>query len=384
MKRYFFLAFIYILPLIASAQEPVLGADKINQLIQIIGKERVALVVNQTSVLTNGTHLLDTLLTHDVKVTKIFAPEHGFRGNADAGEVIKDGKDLRTGIPVVSLYGKNHKPSSQQLEDVDVLIFDIQDVGARFYTYISTMHYAMEACAENNVKCLILDRPNPNDHINGPVLNIKYQSFVGMHPIPVLHGLTVGELAMMINGEGWLKDAIKCELSVLPVENWKHGQTYSLPIKPSPNLPNDHAIALYPSLCFFEATKISVGRGTDSPFEIIGAPESRYGTFKFTPRATEGAKYPMHKNATCYGEDLRKQPTDGNLDLQYLLRMYKKSGKGAAFFSSPKFMDLLAGSAQLRKQIINGDSEKTIVESWQKELNNYKLIRQKYLLYPDY
>ncbi|NDV70192.1 exo-beta-N-acetylmuramidase NamZ domain-containing protein [Dysgonomonas sp. 25] len=383
MKRYI-LILLYLLPLVVSAQQVQLGADRVDQIRAIVRDQRVGLIVNQTSVLTNGTHLLDTLLSSDIKVVKIFAPEHGFRGNADAGETIKDGKDAQTSLPVISLYGKNYKPTPEQLEDIDFLIFDIQDVGTRFYTYISTMHYAMEACAENGKKMLVLDRPNPNDCINGPVLDTKYKSFVGVHPIPVLHGLTVAELAKMIEGESWLKDNLQCEIYVLPMLGWRHGQPYSLPVKPSPNLPNDHAIALYPSLCFFEATKISVGRGTDFPFEVIGAPGSKYGKFTFTPKPTEGAKSPMHKGLTCYGEDLREWETDGDLDLQFLLRMYKKSGKGAAFFSSPKFMDLLAGSDKLRKQIIAGKPEKEIVDSWQADLSAYKEIRKKYLLYPDY
>lgn len=383
MKNLILLLFV-LLPFHSFGQQQiVLGADCIDQIESFVKEKKVALIVNQTSILSNGVHLLDTLLANKINIVKIFAPEHGFRGDADAGEKITDGKDTKTGIPVVSLYGKNYKPSVDQLSDVDIVIFDIQDVGARFYTYVSTMHYAMEACAENGKICLILDRPNPNDQIDGPVLDMQYKSFVGMHPIPLLHGLTTGELAMMVNGEGWLKNGIKCTLYVLPMENWKHGQPYSLPVKPSPNLPNDHSIALYPSLCFFEATKISVGRGTDFPFEVVGAPERKYGKFTFTPHSVGGAKFPMHKDRICYGEDLRDAKTDGSLDLQYLIRFYKKSKIGAAFFSSPKFMDLLSGTNKLRQQIIRNETEDKIRESWQKDLDSYKIIRKKYLLYPD-
>ncbi|MCL1942380.1 MAG: DUF1343 domain-containing protein [Candidatus Azobacteroides sp.] len=348
--------------------------------------KKVGLVVNQTSVVgQNRTLLPDTLLSLAVDVRKIFAPEHGFRGDADAGETIVGGKDEKTGLPVVSLYGRNKKPSSEQLSDLDILVFDIQDVGVRFFTYISTMHYVMEACAENNKKLLILDRPNPNDYVDGPMLENMQKSFVGMHPIPVLHGLTVGELARMINGEKWLSSRSECPLKVIPAEYWKHGQSYSLPVKPSPNLPNDRAVALYPSLCFFEATRISVGRGTYFPFQVIGAPDKEYGSFSFTPESLPGFdKNPMHKNTVCYGMDLRNVNSKGGLTLYYLIDFYKKSKQGAAFFSSPSFMDKLAGTASLRKQIIAGKSEQEIRAGWKKALDEYKTLRKKYLLYPDY
>lgn len=384
MKKYLFIiTFIFSIILPSSAQELQLGADKIDQLADILQNKKVALVINQTSVLSNKTNLLDTLIARNIEIKQIFAPEHGFRGNADAGEAIKDGKDTKTGIPVVSLYGKNYKPQSNQLKDIDVIIFDIQDVGARFYTYISTMHYVMEACAENDKECIILDRPNPNDNIAGPILNPKYKSFVGMHPIPVLHGLTVGELASMINGEGWLADKNRCNLTVVTMDGWVHGQPYSLPIKPSPSLPDDESIRLYPSLCFFEATAISVGRGTDFPFQVAGAPAKRYGTFTFTPEPKEGVKNPMHNGKKCYGVDLRGKELNSPLDLDFLISFYKKSGKGAAFFTSPKFMDLLAGTNKLRLQIIRGESAQNITDSWAADLNKYKVLREKYLLYPE-
>lgn len=376
-----FISIFTIIPQIYS-QNLQLGADRINLIIAETKDKKIALVANQTSVLKNGTHLLDTLLAHNIRITKVFAPEHGFRGEADAGEKIVDGKDSKTGIQVVSLYGKNHKPSAEQLKDTDIVIFDIQDVGTRFYTYISTMHYVIEACAENNAECIILDRPNPNDYVDGPILDTKYKSFVGMHPIPVLHGLTIGELANMINNEGWLDKGIKCRLKVIPMTGWKHGQPYSLPVRPSPNLPNDKAIKLYPSLCFFEATQVSVGRGTEFPFQVIGAPNPKYGNFKFTPRSVPGAKNPLLKDRLCYGTDLRKYEFEGGLSLSFLIDFYNKSELGASFFSSPKFMDLLSGSNLLRQQITKGMTEDKIRETWQNDLKNYKELRTKYLLYP--
>lgn len=387
MKKHRLLLFIFLIcssNVIIFAQNPTLGADRLDKILPFIKGKKVALVVNQTSVLSDGTHILDTLLSHNVHIFKIFAPEHGFRGDADAGEKIVDGKDSKTGVPLVSLYGKNYKPSATQLSDIDIVIFDIQDVGARFYTYISTMHYILEACAENGKQCIILDRPNPNDHIDGPVLDLKYKSFVGMHPIPVLHGLTIGELAKMINGEGWLKDNIKCDLTVIPMTGWKHGQPYSLPVKPSPNLPNDQSIYLYPSLCFFEATNVSLGRGTDFPFQVIGAPDKKYGTFSFTPRSNQGNKNPLNLNKACYGTDLRNERSlSRGVDLSYLVDFYKKSRLGAGFFTNPKFMDLLAGTNTLRLQIQKGDSKETIYKSWENDLDTYKTMRKTYLLYPE-
>lgn len=367
-----------------SANKIKVGADQFDKLLPLLKNKSVALVVNHTSCLTDGTHLLDALLSNNVKVAKIFAPEHGFRGDADAGEQVADGKDIKSGLPLVSLYGKNKKPSAEMLRGVDVVIFDIQDVGARFYTYISTMHYVMEGCAENNKELIVLDRPNPHDYVDGPILETPYKSFVGMHPIPVLHGLTVGELAQMINGEGWLAGKVKCNLKIITLEGWKHGDPYSLPIKPSPNLPNDQSIKLYASLCFFEATKVSVGRGTYDPFQVIGYPSSKFGKFTFTPVSLPGfEKNPLQKDKLCYGYDLRKIEFDKGLTLSYLIDFYKKSGQGAAFFSSPKFMNALSGTNKLQRQIVAGQSEEAIRKTWQKGLNEYKLMRKKYLLYND-
>lgn len=358
------------------------GAQCMNEYLPLLQGKRVALVVNQTSVI-GQTHLLDALMRADVHVKKVFAPEHGFRGEADAGEHIKDGKDNRTGIPIISLYGKNRKPTSEQIKDVDVIIFDIQDVGARFYTYISTMHYVMEACAQHGKELIILDRPNPCDYIDGPVMQKQFSSFIGLDPIPLLHGCTIGELAQMINGEGWLASAPNhCQLTVIKVKNWKHGQPYSLPVKPSPNLPNDRSIALYPSLCLFEATRISVGRGTHFPFQVLGAPDKKYGSFTFTPQSLAGFdKSPMYKGRQCYGLDLQSVPVNEGFTLKYFLEFYKKSGEAASFFSRPRWFDQLMGNSQVREDILKGKSEQEIKKSWQKELAAYKKIREKYIMY---
>ncbi|GAB4342947.1 MAG: DUF1343 domain-containing protein [Flammeovirgaceae bacterium] len=357
------------------------GAERIELYLDLLKNKRVALVVNQTSIVGN-THLVDTLLSLGVKIQKIFAPEHGFRGLADAGEKIDNAIDAKTKIPLVSLYGKNKKPTQEQLTDVDVLVFDIQDVGARFYTYISTMHYVMEACAENQKICLILDRPNPNGHyVDGMILELKHQSFVGMHPIPVVHGLTVGELAKMIVGEKWINQDI--DLKVVSCENYTHSMPYSLPVRPSPNLPNDRAIALYPSLCFFEGTVVSVGRGTDSPFQVIGAPEYTDFSFSFTPQPSLGAKNPLYNGIKCFGKDLRENVFYENpFFLTELIIFYQKFPKKEIFFND--FFTKLAGTETLRKQIENGMSEKEIRQSWQEGLQKYKLMRKKYLLYPDF
>ncbi|WP_085536824.1 exo-beta-N-acetylmuramidase NamZ family protein [Massilibacteroides vaginae] len=372
----------------SQTENLVLGAQRTDVILRNIADKRVALVVNQTSILENQEkHLLDVLLAQGVNIRKVFAPEHGFRGTADAGETIKDSKDQKTGLPIISLYGKNKKPTADQLADVDVLIFDIQDIGARFYTFISTMHYVMEACAENDKELLVLDRPNPNDFVDGPVLKPGFESFVGMHPIPVLHGLTVGELAWMINGEGWLKsDPDSCKLKVIKMENWRHGDPYWLPVKPSPNLPNDQSVRLYASLCFFEATNVSVGRGTYFPFQVLGVPDPKYGEFTFTPISTPGFDLnPLHKNKTCYGVDLRELPFEGGFTLRFFFDFYKKAGKDQAlFFTRANWFDLLSGSKELRTQIIKGLGEEEIKASWQNDLEAYKKLRKKYLLYEDY
>jgi len=359
------------------------AADQSDVYLPLLRNKKIGLVVNQTSVLTNSNniHLVDYLMMEGIEVVKVFVPEHGFRGNADAGEVVNNEIDKSTGLPLVSLYGNQKKPSPQSLADIDLLIYDLQDVGVRFYTYISTLHYVMEGCAEAKKPLLILDRPNPNgNYIQGPVLKKGFESFVGMHPIPVVHGLTVGELAQMINGEGWLKDGVKCEINVVPVKNWNHEKSYGLPIKPSPNLPNDLSIKLYPSLCFFEGTDVSVGRGTYYPFQVYGFPDTKYGDFTFTPVSIEGmSKTPPHQNKLCYGKDLRNESLDHEFTLKYLMHAYNVSGKKEKFFNN--FFDKLAGTDQLRKDILAGKSEEEIKTSWEKDLAAYRSIREKYVLY---
>ncbi len=380
---------LVIAPQVVTAQRGlVLGAERMDTVVGLLKDKRVGLVVNQTSILEKEQkHLLDALVEQGMDVRRVFAPEHGFRGTADAGEEVKDSRDLKTGIPIVSIYGKNKKPTAEQLDGLDVVVFDIQDVGARFYTYISTMHYVMEACAENGVEFVVLDRPNPNDFVDGPVREEGLESFVGVDPIPLLHGLTVGELARMINGEGWLKSSPdSCSLSVVEMENWRHGDPYWLPVKPSPNLPNDQAVRLYPSLCFFEATDISVGRGTYFPFQVIGFPDRKYGSFAFTPVSLPGFDTnPRQKDRECYGVDLRECPFEGGLTLRFFLDFYDKAGDDKAFFfSRPHWFDLLAGTKKLRFQIVRGLTEDEIRATWKPAIDEYKQLRQKYLLYPDY
>jgi uncharacterized protein YbbC (DUF1343 family) len=364
-----------------QVQPVVLGIQQLDHVMPALRDKRVALVVNHTAVL-GKVHLVDMLLSMQVNVQKIFAPEHGFRGDAPDGERIKDGVDPKTNVRVVSLYGNNYKPTPEQLADVDVLIFDIQDVGARFYTYISTMHYVMEACAENNKKLIILDRPNPNaGYVDGPVLDLQFKSFVGMHRIPIVHGLTVGELATMINGEGWLAGGRTCDLEIVKLKFWTHADSYSLPVRPSPNLPNDQAIRLYPSLCLFEGTVISVGRGTEIPFTIIGNPELKQFEFQFKPVSIPGmSTKPPHENTVCYGLDLRQVPVGAKLDLKYLLQMYEAYPYKEKFFNAS--FNRLAGNSALQQQIKEGLSEEAIRKSWQQDLEAYKAIREKYLLYP--
>lgn len=382
--------FICWLAVLQATAQVKNGADRLEELFPLLENKRISLVVNQTSLVQN-VHLLDTLYNKGVHITQVFAPEHGFRGDADAGEFIKNGKDYRTQVPIISLYGKNKKPQPAQLQQTDIVIFDIQDVGARFYTYISTMFYVMQACAENNKELIILDRPNPCDYVDGPVLDMKYKSFVGMLPIPVLHGCTIGELAQMINGEGWLGNNLQCPLKVITIEDWKHGQPYSLPVKPSPNLPNDQAIALYPSLCPFEGTSVSVGRGTDFPFQIIGSPTTKNLKFHFMPHSMKGSdKHPLHQDTYCYGLNLSSEKNiPKGFSLQYVIQFYnyfqnltKHAEKD--FFTRPHWFDLLMGTNQVRLDILKDKSEEQIRSAWQKKLNQYKEIRKKYLLYEDY
>ena len=354
------------------------GAEQLDLYLPILKNKNIALVVNHTS-LINSTHLADTLLKLNIVIKKIFSPEHGFRGEADAGETVKNSIDIKTNLPLISLYGKNKKPSQEQLNDIDIIIFDMQDVGARFYTYSSTMHYVMETCAEQKKKVIILDRPNPNgEYIDGPVLDLKYKSFVGLNPIPIIHGLTLGEMALMINGEGWLKDNVKCDLEIIKIKNYKHHQKYILPVRPSPNLPNQQSIKLYPSLCLFEGTVISVGRGTDFHFQVLGGVDSTYGNFTFTPQSNAGNKAPLNKNTKCFGLDFRNE-VNTIFTLKFLIEFYQKCIDKPKFFN--KYFDTLAGTDSLRKQIIEGLTEQQIKTTWQANLEKYKILRKKYLLY---
>ncbi|MFK7115060.1 exo-beta-N-acetylmuramidase NamZ family protein [Flavobacterium oreochromis] len=359
------------------------GADNSSLYLPILKNKKVGIVTNQTGILHDRTHLVDFLIEKKINLQKIYAPEHGFRGTADAGEVIKDGKDIKTDLPIISLYGNNKKPKPEQLTGIEVMIFDLQDVGARFYTYISSLHYVMEACAENNIPLLVLDRPNPNGNIiDGPILENEFKSFVGMHPIPVLHGMTIGEYAKMINGEKWLKNGIECSLKVIPCKNYKREMVYDLPIKPSPNLPNAQAINLYASLCFFEGTNVSVGRGTDKQFQIYGSPYLTGNNFKFIPIPNLGAKDPVWNGKTCYGEDLSEIEKVKQLELKWLIKAYKENSTTMnPFFND--FFSKLAGTKKLQEQIEKGVSEIEIRKSWKKGLTHFKSIRAKYLT-PEY
>ena len=358
------------------------GAANYDAYIPALKGKRVGLVVNQTSEI-NGQHLVDLLLDRGVKVSKIFAPEHGFRGDHDAGAHVKSTVDAKTGIDVVSIYGSNKKPTPEVLADLDVIIFDIQDVGVRFYTYISSMHYIMEAAAENDKSFIVLDRPNPNiAYVDGPILDPQFRSFVGMHEIPVLHGMTVAELAQMIKGEGWINNADKLNLTVVPVANYERTMSYELPVKPSPNLPNAQSIQLYPSLCFFEATSITIGRGTDFPFQVVGYSPIKLGEFSFTPRAIEGASMnPKFKEIEVFGQDLRDADIHG-LDLSLFISAYQKlTANNQEFFERAGFMDKLAGTDKLRLAIEAGQTEQQIKQSWQADLSTFKRKRAPYLLY---
>lgn len=364
----------------SSISEIKTGADNYSVYLPILENRKVGIVTNQTGILSNKTHLVDFLLDNKISIQKIFAPEHGFRGTADAGEHIVDGKDSKTGLPIISLYGDNKKPKPEQLKGIDVMIFDLQDVGARFYTYISSLHYIMEACAENNIELLVLDRPNPNGKIiDGPILEKEYTSFVGMHPIPLLHGMTIGEYAQMINGEKWLKNEVQCNLKVIPCLNYKREMEYNLPVKPSPNLPNEQSINLYASLCLFEGTNVSVGRGTEMQFQIYGSPYLPKSDFSFTPKPNFGAKDPVYNGKLCYGENLTTIPKVSKLELKWLIKAYNETADKTKFFNA--FFSKLAGTKKLQQQIETGVSETEIRKSWEKGLIDFKTMRKKYLIY---
>jgi len=360
----------------------IVGAERLDEYLPSIWGEKVALVANQSS-LVGKEHLIDVLLAKKINVVKVFAPEHGFRGNADRGAKVDNEVDKKTGVSIVSLFGKNNKPSSEALADIDVVIFDIQDAGARFFTYISTLHKIMEACAENNKRLIVLDRPNPlGDYVDGPVRKKGFESFVGMHQIPIVHGLTVGELALMINGEGWLPNAAQCSLTVVEIENYTHDKVYELPVKPSPNLPNYLSLRLYPSLCLFEATEISIGRGTQFPFQVVGYPDKKFGVFTFTPQDIEGMQTdPEQEGKLCYGIDLRGESKDVKFTLKYIIEFYQKSDFKETFFKREKWFNLLVGNDKVLQQIKQGLSEEAIRKTWQADLDAYKEIRKHYLLY---
>ena len=367
-----------------SPKVPVLGIERLHLFLDSLNDKCIAVVSNQTSVI-GKTHLVDTLLGMDLYVVKVFAPEHGFRGEADAGEKVHSTVDEKTGLPLISLYGNNKKPTKEQLEDVDIVIYDIQDVGVRFYTYISTLHYVMEACAEQNKQLIVLDRPNPNGHyIDGPIREPQHKSFVGMHPVPIVYGMTIGEYAMMINGEGWLKDTLACNLWVIPCKNYTHKTNYLLPVAPSPNLRSEMAINLYPSLCLFEATTVSVGRGTERPFEIYGHPRFPRTDFEFVPVSSPGAKSPLYEMKKCNGFDLsaHHQKRKYEINLTYLIKAKQLLGDSISFINQTGFFDRLAGTSSLREQLMKGYSAKEIRETWKPGLDQFKQIRNKYLLYP--
>ena len=374
---------------LTSYSQIITGAEQLERYFPLIRDKKVAVCFNQTSVI-GKTHLVDTLVNVQINVVNIFAPEHGFRGEAEAGAQIQSSVDAKTGISVVSLYGKNKKPTLEQLKDVDIIVFDIQDVGCRFFTYISTLHYLMEAAAAAKIPMLLLDRPNPNGYfVDGPVLEDKFRSFVGMHPVPVVHGMTIGEYAKMLNGEKWLENELVCDLQIIECKNYTHSCRYSLPTNPSPNLGSDESVFLYPSLCLFEGTDISVGRGTSTPFQIFGSPNLTVGDFYFTPESIKGvSEKPPHKGKKCRGFDLTEianteLQNNNSFNISYLIIAYNNFPKELKFFTNPDFFDKLVGNTTLRWQIINGKSEEEIRASWQPALENFNKMRSKYLIYPE-
>jgi uncharacterized protein YbbC (DUF1343 family) len=376
--KHLFLCLLVFLQCSCAQETLQLGAEQTDKYFPMLNNKSIGVLGNQSS-LIGTTHLVDSLLSAKLQVVKVFSPEHGFRGTADAGAHIENGIDEKTGLPIISLYGSNKKPTESQLEGIEILVFDIQDVGARFYTYISTLHYVMESAAQNNIPLIVLDRPNPNGHyMDGPILDTAYRSFVGMHAIPIVHGMTIGEYAQMINGQKWLKDSLECDLTVIPMLGYNKQMSYDLPVKPSPNLPNAQAVNLYPSLCLFEGTNVSVGRGTDLPFQHYGAPylESDYS---FVPESGAGAKYPKQEGEKCYGQDLRQLPKLSQLDLSFLIDAYKACPEKEDFFNA--FFDKLAGGNTLRISIIEGKSIKDIRQSWSEELLEFEHMRNTYIIY---
>ena len=386
MNSFLKLLMLCCLPATLLAQQPNVrtAAQRTDAYLPLLKGKRVGLLVNQTSMISPSAHLVDSLMSLKVNIVKIFSPEHGFRGTADAGEKVGNSRDSRTGLPIVSLYGSHRQATAADLADVDVLVFDVQDVGVRFYTYISTLEELMVSAAENNKPLIVLDRPNPNGHyIDGPILDTRFRSFVGMQPIPTVHGMTVGEYAKMLNGEGWLKGKVQCALTVVPCENYDHNTMYQLPVKPSPNLPNMRSIYLYPSTCLFEGTVFSLGRGTDKPFQVYGHPLLPKNGFSFTPKSVPGAKSPVLMDSLCYGFDLTTiDPLTDEIDLSYIINAYQLFPEKARFFNN--FFDKLAGNDVLRKQIQQGMTAEAIRKSWEPGLQRFANIRKKYLLYTDF
>ena len=393
-KKTFALLLVGALSWVASAHAQKLptpvtvGAERMELLLPTLQGKRVALMVNQSSLVgSTGTHLVDTLLSQGINIVRLFVPEHGLRGKVDAGKNVRSGVDEKTGLPVVSLYGQRKRPTPEMLADIDLLVFDLQDVGTRFYTYISSMHYLMEACAEEGKTFVVCDRPNPNDFIDGPILEPDCRSFIGVDPLPVAHGMTVGELALMIDGERWLRGGNTCHVKVIPMAGWSHGDPYELPVRPSPNLPNSRSIELYPSLCFFEATIMSVGRGTSKPFQAIGYPDKRFGSIVYTPQIKLGEdSNPRHKGKLCYGTDYTSVSLPKRqIALGPLLDYYRKADSlGLQLINQRQLFDLLAGTKKLRQQLSSGLSEEEIRASWQASLKAFQAKRARYLLYTDY
>ena len=393
-KKTFALLLVGALSWVASAHAQKLpppvtvGAERMELLLPSLQGKRVALMVNQSSLVgSTGTHLVDTLLSQGINIVRLFVPEHGLRGKVDAGKNVRSGVDEKTGLPVVSLYGQRKRPTPEMLADIDLLVFDLQDVGTRFYTYISSMHYLMEACAEEGKTFVVCDRPNPNDFIDGPILEPDCRSFIGVDPLPVAHGMTVGELALMIDGERWLRGGNTCHVKVIPMAGWSHGDPYELPVRPSPNLPNSRSIELYPSLCFFEATIMSVGRGTSKPFQAIGHPDKRFGSIVYTPQIKLGEdSNPRHKGKLCYGTDYTSVSLPKRqIALGPLLDYYRKADSlGLQLINQRQLFDLLAGTKKLRQQLSSGLSEEEIRASWQAGLKDFQAKRARYLLYTDY
>jgi uncharacterized protein YbbC (DUF1343 family) len=366
---------------VSFAQQIKTGAENSEKYLPLLKGKTVGIVTNQTGIITKEKHLVDFLVEQKVKIKTIFAPEHGFRGTADAGEHVSDEIDSKTGLSITSLYGKSNKPTPEQLKGIDIMIFDLQDVGTRLYTYVSTMHRIMEACAENNVPLIVLDRPNPNIAIvDGPVLDIAFKSGIGMHPTPLLHGMTLGEEAKMINGQKWLKDGIQCKLTVIPCSNYTRKSTYSLPVRPSPNLPNDQSINLYVSLCLFEGTNVSMGRGTEKQFQIYGSPYLPKSDFVFTPKPNFGDKDPLYKGVECNGEDLSAIPKINRLEIKWLIKAYQTTSDKSKFLDKRKFA-IRAGNEKLQQQIEAGISEEEIRNSWKEGVAAFKKMRAKYLIY---